>query len=279
MLTGGEPLMHPNLWPLCESLQAAGIGITLLTTGLLLKRHAANIVRYCNDVVVSLDGPEKVHDEIRGVPGAFASLAQGVEAVLSVETGGTGRTVSLSGRCTVQAGNCHALSATVAVARVMGLERISFLAADVSSEAFNRPGGWDSERRSQVGLDTHQLATLSAELADMERELALEFATGFIAESPVKLRQRLYGYFAALRGLAAFPTNVCNAPWVSSVIETDGTVRPCFFQPPLGNIHEAGSLEAVLNAPSAIAFRRRLDVGTDPICRKCVCTLALRESE
>jgi Fe-coproporphyrin III synthase len=64
---------------------------------------------------------------------------------------------------------------------------------------------------------------------------------------------------------------------VSSVIEADGTVRPCFFQPPLGNLHRAGSLDAVLNSPEAIAWRAGLDVRRDPICRRCVCTLALRD--
>jgi hypothetical protein len=66
---------------------------------------------------------------------------------------------------------------------------------------------------------------------------------------------------------------------VSSVIEADGTVRPCFFHPPLGNIREAGSLSAVLNSPGARAWRRQLDVGSDETCRRCVCTLTLREGE
>ena len=88
-----------------------------------------------------------------------------------------------------------------------------------------------------------------------------------------KLR-RLPRYFAALNGDGDFPPTICNAPWVSTVIEADGTVRPCFFHDPLGNIHQQ-PLEAILNAEPAQAFRRRLDVTHDAICRKCVCTLHL----
>jgi radical SAM protein with 4Fe4S-binding SPASM domain len=66
----------------------------------------------------------------------------------------------------------------------------------------------------------------------------------------------------------------CNAPWVSAVVEADGTVRPCFFHAALGNIHER-AFGAILNAPESIAFRQELDVTTNPICRKCVCTLNL----
>jgi MoaA/NifB/PqqE/SkfB family radical SAM enzyme len=55
----------------------------------------------------------------------------------------------------------------------------------------------------------------------------------------------LYQYFAALLGRGEFAPVECNAPWVSTVIESDATVRPCFFQPPLGNVRAAESLEAV----------------------------------
>jgi hypothetical protein len=46
------------------------------------------------------------------------------------------------------------------------------------------------------------------------------FEGGFIAESPVKLRRRLLDYFTAVHGGTPFPPNECNAPWVSSVIES-----------------------------------------------------------
>ena len=65
MLTGGEALMHSDIWALCEALRSAGIGITVLSTGLLLKARAAELVGYSDDVVVSLDGPRDVHDQIR----------------------------------------------------------------------------------------------------------------------------------------------------------------------------------------------------------------------
>lgn len=272
VLSGGEPLMHSHLWELCEMLRRAGIGITLLSTGLLLRRHAASVARYCDDLVVSLDGPRAVHDRIRNVPRAFDRLGDGVAALRAVAPA-----VSVSGRCTVQRENFRHLRATVAAARDMGLDRISFLAVDVSTEAFNRSGGWTEDRARAVALDDADLPLLAAELRAMERECHDDFASGYIAESPEKLRQRVYRHFAALLGRGAFAPVRCNAPWVSTVIETDGTVRPCFFQPALGNVREAGSLESVLNAPEAIAWRQGLDTARNAICRKCVCSLALRQ--
>jgi Fe-coproporphyrin III synthase len=291
VLSGGEALLHSELWRLCDLLRGAGIGITVLSTGLLLARDAVRLAAVCDDVVVSLDGPRQVHDLIRNVPRAFDRLAEGVAAVRAAGGPGT----RISGRCTVQRANFHALRATVAAAREIGLDRLSFLAADVTSEAFNRPGGWDRERAAEVALREEDLEPLAAELAALARECAGDFAGGFLAESPRKLERRLLRHFAALLGRGDFAPNACNAPWVSAVIEADGTVRPCFFQPALGRLRVGGggdvdggdevdgggsdgggSLAAILNSPAAIAWRHGLDVARDAICRRCVCSLCLR---
>jgi MoaA/NifB/PqqE/SkfB family radical SAM enzyme len=275
VLSGGEALMHSHLWELCAHLRRASIGITLLSTGLLLKRHAAEIVQHCDDVVVSLDGAQATHDAIRNVPRAYERLAQGTRA-LAAAAAERGVAVSLSARCTVQKRNYRELRAVVRSAHELGLIRISFLAADVSSDAFNRPNGWDDDHIARVALTAQDLPLLRHELDCLEDEHAADFASGFIAESPVKLRRRLYQYYAALLGEGDFFPNRCNAPWVSSVIEADGTVRPCFFQPPLGNLYSAQSLLSVLNSPQALNWRAGLDTQRDAICRRCVCTLALR---
>jgi radical SAM protein with 4Fe4S-binding SPASM domain len=274
VLSGGEALLHSQLWELCAHLRSAEMGVTILTTGLLLRRHAAELVKWCDDVVVSLDGPRTTHDRIRNVPRAYERLADGVAAVKEADAN-----VVVSGRCTIQKANFTELRATVASAHSLGLDRISFLAADVSSDAFNRPDGWDGERVAQVALDRDDLPQLAAELTAMEQECADDFATGFIAESPHKLRKRLSQYYGALLGDGDFASNECNAPWVSTVIESDGTVRPCFFQPSLGNVRSGRSLGEILNSAEARAWRQGLDVRRDAICRKCVCTLALRNQE
>jgi radical SAM protein with 4Fe4S-binding SPASM domain len=277
VLSGGEALLHSDLWTMCEALREAGIGITLLSTGLLLTRDAAQVVRYSDDVIVSLDGPEPVHDQIRNLPRAYAKLADGVAAVRAASRE-AGVPVAISARCTVQRMNFRHLRETVEAAHALGLDRVSFLAADIGSEAFNRPGGWEAERAAQIALTAEDLPLLAAELDALEAERAEDFAGGFIVEGPEKLRRRLLRYYSALAGDGELPLNRCNAPWVSTVIEADGTVRPCFFQPPLGNLRQAGRLDAILNAPEAIAWRQGLDVARDAICRRCVCTLALQSS-
>jgi MoaA/NifB/PqqE/SkfB family radical SAM enzyme len=113
-----------------------------------------------------------------------------------------------------------------------------------------------------------------AEFADLV-ELTLDeyrgdFESGFVAESPEKLR-RLPRYYAALGGEGSFPAVVCNAPYMSAVIEADGAVRPCFFHAPVGNVRKA-PLDDIIGRNLA-AFRRGLDLASDPVCTKCVCSI------
>ena len=268
VLSGGEALMHSNLWTLCEMLKELGIVITLLSTGLLLKRYADEILRWCDEVTVSIDGPRRTHDAIRAIPGAFDKLAEGVKTLKE-----RAPEFRITARCVIQRRNFRELGAIIDAAHEIGLDQVSFLSADVSSEAFNRAAPWGDERVADVALSPNE----AAEFADIMEEVitthAIDFTSRFVAEDPDKLR-RLVRYYAALNGAGDFPPTRCNAPWVSTVVEADGTVRPCFFHHAIGNVHQQ-TLGEIVNSPAAIAFRQRLDIATDPICRKCVCTLHL----
>jgi MoaA/NifB/PqqE/SkfB family radical SAM enzyme len=265
VFTGGEPLMHSDLFRLSMMLRGRGIRTTILSTGLLLERDAARIVEGTDEVIVSLDGRAKIHDEIRRVPGAFDSLAKGVRAVHRVSP-----EFPIGARCTVQASNAAHLRATVQAARDMGLRSLSFLAADLSSSAFNRPLEWSAERQSTVAPD---MAALERE---MEALIADYPGDGFILEDPQKLR-RIVAHFRAHYGLERHIAPRCNAPWVSAVVESNGDVRPCFFHAVIGNT-TGTTLGAVLNGPRAIAFRKSLCVPDNPICQQCVCSLYVEPS-
>ena len=269
VLSGGEPLLN-NEWPqLCSLLRREGIRLTLLTTGLLLARHAAQVAELFDDMIVSLDGPEQIHDAIRRVDKAFALLQRGVDAVRKQRS-----SIKITARATIQKANHAHLCETLAAAKQLNLNGVSFLAADLTSEAFNRPLGWSTNRQSEVALTVEEVAILETEIACLITKNQEDLDSGYIAESPEKLR-RIARHFRAHLGLDRSKSPRCNAPWTSAVIETDGTVRPCFFHPPIGNIHHS-SLDEVINSREALTFRSRLDIPTNSICQRCVCSLNYR---
>ena len=88
-LTGGEPLLHESCLELVEALSRAGIAVSLNSNGELVPRHAARLAGGLSGLVVSIDGGEAAHDEVRGrgswgraVAGARAARRAGIPVAL-----------------------------------------------------------------------------------------------------------------------------------------------------------------------------------------------------
>jgi MoaA/NifB/PqqE/SkfB family radical SAM enzyme len=268
VMSGGEALMHPKFFRLCEIIKARNIKITLLSTGLLLKKYAIEIISKTDEVIVSLDGSREIHDKIRNIPNAFDKLKEGVQELKRLN-----QKFRVTARCVIQKENFKDFPNIVDAAREIGLDQVSFLAADVTTDAFNRPELWDDQKVGEVKLSREELIKFKDVIESLISTYSNDFRTNFIAESPDKIR-RFYYYYAAYYGGSKFPEMKCNAPWASTVIEADGSVRPCFFHQVIGDIRE-NSLAEIINSEKSISFRKNLDVAIDSICEKCVCYLNL----
>ena len=269
VMSGGEALLNPNFFRFCEILKREKIKISLLSTGLTIKRNVSGLVKWVDDIIISLDGDEELHDRIRNIPGAFNKLKEGIAAVRADNPH-----FQITGRCVIQRLNFRRWTGIIHTAKEIGLDSISFLPADVSSSAFNRETLWAGDRQQEILLSETDLKELKEIVEDICDHFGDDFKNHFISESPQKL-QKIYYYYAAYHGLNEFPYKKCNAPWVSTVIEADGSVRPCFFHNAYGNI-KTGTLDSIINSKSAIEFRKNLDIDKNETCLKCVCYLNLK---
>ncbi len=268
LMSGGEALLNKNFFRFCEILKKEKIKISLLSTGLTIKNHAEQLIKWVDDVIVSLDGDEKLHDTIRNIPGAFNKMKEGIRELRSLNPH-----FKVTGRTVIHRLNFKIWSQIIESAKELCLDKISFLPADVSSVAFNREIPWSKDRQHEILLSISELTELNKITDDLLMKHAGDFRNNFISESPEKIR-KLFQYYSACHGLNDFPYKKCNAPWVSTVIEADGTVRPCFFHDAYGNI-KTESLDKIINSESAIEFRRNLDMDKNETCIKCVCYLNL----
>jgi Fe-coproporphyrin III synthase len=267
-LSGGEALMHSNLWKFCERLHSIGVKISLLSTGVTLGHHAKNVIQHCDDVIVSLDGGKDIHNQIRNIPAAFEKLEEGVKSLKAID-----RSFKVTARTVLQKQNFRDFYTIINAAKAIGFDQISFLGADISSEAFNRPDQWTEERVSGVALNKNDIDELDSILNKSFVDFKEEYNNKFIAESPAKM-MAISQHYKATIGTGDFPQKHCNAPWISSVLESDGNVLPCFFHKSYGNINEGGFAE-IINSKKAIDFRKRLNIEKDPTCKKCVCSLSV----
>jgi MoaA/NifB/PqqE/SkfB family radical SAM enzyme len=267
MISGGEPLIHPDWIAICEAFRARDIELWLVTSGLSLAKHAAPVARLFKAITVSLDGIDReMYAAIRGLD-AFDKVCEGIRAAATLG-------VPTSVRVTVQRSNYHALPEFVTLARSLGAAEISFLPVDVSNlHAFGRTENFAAD----VALHTDDLPKFEATLARLECDHASDFTDRFIAESPHKLR-RLRDYFAAIRGERAFPQTRCNAPEFSAVIDIDARVKPCFFIDPPTQV-SASPIETALNDAAMQSLRADIRAGARAECVTCVCPLWRDESE
>ena len=264
--SGGEPLMRRDFHEICRVYRDLGVRQTLLTNGVLLEKRLEEVAPFLEEIIVSVDGPdEKTHNAIRGRD-SFGQILKGIRKAACSPCR---RMLSL--RTVLQRENFRVLIEMVRLARDLGVDRISFLAADIRSDSFGRERLGLAAADEKIILGEEE----TAEFRDIVGRMAIlfeeDFRSGFIAESPEKLL-RIAGYYEALLGKGPFPPTHCNAPMVSAVITSTGNLHPCFFLPQYANLRE-GPLEELLNGPGIRATRGDVRAMALDRCRKCVCTL------
>jgi MoaA/NifB/PqqE/SkfB family radical SAM enzyme/SAM-dependent methyltransferase len=250
LITGGEPLLRPDISEILEAVKMSDLDGVLLTNGLALARHAELVSRTCDRVVVSLDACEpELYRRLRGVDG-LSTVERGVETLRRLDPN-----LPITGRCTVTAGNASSLQAIARFAQDLGLADLSFLAADhQTADAFGRQGS--------VSLEAPDPDLLASELDAVWSDPG----PPFISNSRGSL-DRIRAKALADRGEMEHVAPRCDAPWTSVVVESDLSLRLCFFLEQQGHVREgltAGLAEGA-------ARRRALRIEREEACARCVC--------
>ena len=176
LMSGGEALLHKGFFELCELLKKENLNVTLLSTGLLLQKQASRLLELVDDIIVSLDGTEKIHDSIRNINGAFKLLQEGVRFIKSQNNA-----YKITARTVIHRLNYQAWPEIIECAEEMGLDQVSFLPADLTSHAFNRDVLWTSERQSEIAITKDELPVLKNIVENLPGRFSEHFNNGFIA--------------------------------------------------------------------------------------------------
>lgn len=239
LLTGGEPLAHPDLDRLLPGL-AAALPVVLMTNGLALRKHAALVRAHTREVYVSWDAADDdTYARLRGVRG-LAAVRDGVRALEGHPS---------HARVTVWAENVDQLDPIRDSARAVGFGAMSLLAADTSSGGFGERTG---DRGTPPRPD--QLPALADFFARAAVDPFVQMSA-FARDRVLRLS----------RGEATAPP--CLAPWTSGVVDPTGRWRHCFFLP--SSADTADGLRAAMR--TARPERRALRVEREPTCARCVC--------
>jgi MoaA/NifB/PqqE/SkfB family radical SAM enzyme len=113
-ITGGEPFLNSNLYEILGDIKKQGFKTYVLTNGTVVDQERAKRLADLgvDGVQVSIEGPEDVHDGIRG-RGSFSASRDGVEHLVDAK-------VPVTLNVTLSAVNASSLKAIVAFGSHVG---------------------------------------------------------------------------------------------------------------------------------------------------------------
>lgn len=231
-ITGGEPFLRKDIFDVLREIRRRRFDIFLLTNGTLASRERAKELALIgtSGVQVSIEGPEEVHDSIRG-RGSFSQAMWGVKNLLN-----EGMIVTLN--ATLSNINARYMAEMVSLALGVGVQRLGFSRLVPSGRG---------EGLIKEMLTPEQVRELYATLLSLKIE-GLEILTGDPVAGQMKLGTNVIGLdcMGFLGGCAAGISGI--------TFLADGTITPCRRLPvPIGNIRtdslrEVWALSEVLDA-------------------------------
>ncbi len=82
IFSGGEPLIRKDIFQISNAMQDAGIVTYLSTNGLYIdEKNVDNIIKTFNYIGISIDGIKEVHDEFRGLEGAYQKSLDAISLI------------------------------------------------------------------------------------------------------------------------------------------------------------------------------------------------------
>jgi MoaA/NifB/PqqE/SkfB family radical SAM enzyme len=275
LLRGGEPFLFPGIVRLLEHLRSLGMFVSIDSNGTRLAGFAPDLVRLGGiHVTVSVDGPEAVHDAVRGVPGCFAQLRDGLDRLSQLDSGSP-RRVSRSICFTISPWSVAGLGAMPAVARQLGVDSICIVPYCYVSAAAG--GEWTRQIKELVAGDAvswrgfhHEgsgvdPAVFSAQHARFQETLDGLGNYPYMPLTPGEYRD----WFAD----PAIPVGTAECSSVERLIDIQpaGEANFCVDLPDgsLGNVRDS-SIADIWNGERARRFRERRRQGPLGACGRCV---------
>jgi MoaA/NifB/PqqE/SkfB family radical SAM enzyme len=127
LVRGGEPFLFKGIIELLQYINSKGLSLSVDTNGTIIGPFADDLARIGNmHITFSVDGPEEVHDQVRGVKGSFKKTKDNVALLNELEKK-TGNKISKSICFTISKYNYKHLGEMPEVARSMSIQSISIV--------------------------------------------------------------------------------------------------------------------------------------------------------
>lgn len=274
---GGEPFLYPDIMPFLCYLKENRLITAIVTNGIKLKKNARELVEMGIDgLMISLDGPRDVHNEIRGSENCFDTLIEGLQKIKEEKQIAGKKKPYIMPLVTISKYNEGYL------------EEIFDVASEIDTDCMVIYYSWFTTTEVGQAHTTLMESRLSCTPLAWKGYLG-EFSrvnTDLLMESVRRIKQKEYPFFYMFvpdlevedipkyyeSPLNMFGYNKCVMPWLTAELMPNGDVSFCRDYPDyiIGNIAE-DSINNIFNNEKAKKFRQTLkgEGGLFPICARC----------
>ena len=266
-----EPLIYPHL---IESLHYANqkkLYTSITTNALTLKLKAKDICEAgLNDIFISLDGPEEIHNQIRGNKSSFQKAIEGIGELLKYDL-----RPDISIFCVITEWNIGHLKEFVELFKQLPIIQLGFMHTNFTPDFIVQKhnqfyGGKYSATISnteQIEISKMNLKILFDEILEIKNSnysFNVTFSPNISTENELNV---FYNKPEILVG------KICNDVYRNIMIKSDGSVIPAHgrcYNLEIGKIYSQ-SINEIWNSSTVSNFRKDLmnAGGLLPACSRC----------
>ena len=263
---------------LIKEIKDRKLHLCIITNGVLVSKYAKLIVNAgVDELSLSIDGPEEVHDDVRNMKGAFSAIKKGVDEVNRLKAERKSRFPIINIVCTISDRNFSRLDELVKVAEDMKAHTLNFHhlihtdgeTVKAHNAEFKELFGCESKDWEGFVLPNIRKVD-AAVLTEKIRSITSKKYPFLVSFYPNFGLKELKDYYSDPKFISKSYPERCLSPWIVSYIYPDGSVLPCHsLGYSAGNINEKSFLD-IWNGEEMRKFRKELKKRKNfKVCPKC----------
>lgn len=263
MISGGEPLLHPELSGIIIDAKRAGLQVELNTNGIMLARATRLSDSLPERIIISLDGFDaETYRLYRGV-NRYNQIREAIR-----QTAARWPEVKIGLRVTLNRHTSEQIEVAISLLDELPIESIGFSPADVSSNSFSRESMSDDRSAELKNLLIPELETLDDLLKKfapetlISKKVDLLAAQGRLSWQAEQFR-RCFKFYKNIRMGVALPsdTQPCYFPNTSLLLDYDGSIKRCFYSDGFASLSEVDNTDWGLASDLSSLVEQRKCVG------------------
>ncbi|MBK7632453.1 MAG: radical SAM protein [Ignavibacteriales bacterium] len=266
-----EPLIYPHLIESLNYAKEKQLYTSITTNALTLKPKAKDLCDAgLNDIFVSLDGPETIHNEIRGNKNSYQKAIEGIEELLRQKYA-----PEISIFCVITEWNIGHLKKFIDYFKKFPIKQIGFMHTNFTSDLivkrhnqiYGNKYPATISNTEQIEISQMNLTILLQEIIEIKKS---NYPFEVIFSPQINDETKLDVFYNQPE---KFIGKICNDVYRNIMIKSDGSVIPAHgrcYNLTVGNINN-NSLKEIWNSKVISEFRKDLmDAGgLLPACSRC----------